>query len=74
MAATELYLGASTPFGVIIAVGDAVYNAEATVRAADGGVRTYRLPFLLAHGVVLVGEQGPAASGGTDPAGRVPDR
>lgn len=56
MAATERYLGASTPFGVIIAVSDAVYNAEATVRAEDGGVRTYRLPFLIAHGVTLAGE------------------
>ena len=56
MAATKRYLGASTPFGVIIAVSDAVYNAEATVRAEDGGVRTYRLPFLIAHGVTLAGE------------------
>lgn len=69
MAATKLYLGASTPFGVIIAVSDAVYNAEATVRAEDGGVRTYRLPFLIAHGVTLAGEEeepghSPARGGG----------
>ena len=53
VAATQCYLGASTPFGVIIFVTDHVYNARATVRADDGSTRTYRLPFLLAHGFTL---------------------
>lgn len=53
MAATQRYLGASTPFGVIIFVTDRVYNARATVRADDGSTRSYRLPFLLAHSVTL---------------------
>ena len=53
MAATQCYLGASTPFGVIIFVTDHVYNARATVRADDGSTRTYSLPFLLAHGFTL---------------------
>ena len=53
VAATQCYLGASTPFGVIIFVTDRVYNARATVRADDGSTRTYSLPFLLAHGFTL---------------------
>ena len=53
MAATQCYLGASTPFGVIISITDHVYNAQATVRADDGSTRTYSLPFLLAHGFTL---------------------
>ena len=53
MAATQCYLGANTPFGVIIFVTDHVYNARATVRADDGSTRTYSLPFLLAHGFAL---------------------
>ena len=36
VAATQRYLGASTPLGVIIFITDHVYNARATVRADDG--------------------------------------
>lgn len=49
-AATQRYLGARTPFGVIVRVSDRLYNAEATVQAKDGGTGVYRLPFLIAHG------------------------
>ena len=54
MAATQRYVGASTPFGVIVQVTARVYNAEATVRARDGSTRTYLLPWLIAHGVKLI--------------------
>ncbi len=50
MAATQCYVGARTPFGVIVEVNDRVYNAEATVEARDGSRGTHRLPFLIAHG------------------------
>ena len=50
MAATQRYVGARTPFGVIVRVSDLVYNAEATVEARDGSTIRYRLPFLIAHG------------------------
>ena len=53
MASTQCYLHARTPFGTIIHVTNRVYNAEATVKAEDGTTRTYRLPFLIAHGVTL---------------------
>lgn len=53
MAKAQRYLHARTPFGIIIHVTDCVYNAEATVKAGDGTSRTYRLPFLIAHGVTL---------------------
>ena len=53
MAATQLYVGASTPFGVVTWVSNDVYNAQALVKAKDGTVSTYRLPFLLALGVTL---------------------
>lgn len=49
-AAAGRYLGAPTPFGVIVGVVGGVYNAEATVRAGDGSTTAYRLAFLLAHG------------------------
>lgn len=51
MASTQLYVGAATPFGTITQVSDSIYNALATVQAKDGGSSTYRLPFLIAHGV-----------------------
>lgn len=51
MASSQRYLHARTPFGIIIHVTDRVYHAEATVKANDGTTRTYRLPFLIAHGV-----------------------
>ena len=54
MASTQRYLHARTPFGIIIHITDCVYNAEATVKARDGSIKTYRLPFLIAHGVTLV--------------------
>ena len=53
MAKAQCYLHARTPFGTIIHITDRVYNAEATVKAGDGTTRTYRLPFLIAHGVTL---------------------
>ena len=49
----QRYLHARTPFGTIIRVTDRVYNAQATVKAEDGTTKTYRLPFLIAHGVTL---------------------
>ncbi len=51
MAATQRYVGASTPFGTIVGVSDRLFNAEALVKAQDGSTRTYRLPFLIAHGL-----------------------
>jgi hypothetical protein len=53
MAATQLYVGASTVFGTIVQVSPRLYNPEATVQARDGSTRTYQLPFLIAHGVTL---------------------
>ncbi len=53
MAATQLYVGAATPFGIITQVSNSVYNALATVQAKDG---SYRLPFLIALGVTLAGK------------------
>lgn len=50
MAATQRYLGARTPFGVIVQVSDRLYNAEVTVEARDGSTTRYWLPFLIAHG------------------------
>ena len=50
MAATQLYVGAQTPFGTITQVSNSVYNALAAVQSKDGGLNTYRLPFLIAHG------------------------
>ena len=54
MAATQLYVGAQTPFGVVVRVSNSVYNALATVQAKDGGSSTYRLSFLIAHGIKRV--------------------
>jgi hypothetical protein len=51
MAATQRFVGASTPFGTIVQVSDRIYNAQAVVRAKDGSSSTYQLPFLLALGV-----------------------
>lgn len=56
MAATQRFVGASTPFGTITQVSDSIYNALATVQAKDGGSSTYRLPFLIALGVTLAGK------------------
>ena len=53
MSKVQRYLHARTPFGTIIHITDRVYNAEATVEARDGSIETYRLPFLIAHGVTL---------------------
>ena len=53
MSKAQRYLGDRTPFSTIIHVTDRVYNTEATVKAKDGSTKTYRLPFLLAHGVTL---------------------
>lgn len=53
MAVTQRFVGASTPFGIIVQVSDILYNALATVQAKDGSRGTYRLPFLLALGVRL---------------------
>jgi hypothetical protein len=51
MAATQRFVGASTPFGTITQVSDRLFNPTALVRAQDGSVSTYQLPFLLALGV-----------------------
>jgi hypothetical protein len=53
MAATQRYVGASTPFGTIVQVSNNVYNALAVVQAKDGSSSTYRLPFLIALGLRL---------------------
>ena len=50
MVATQRYVGARTPFGTITRISGGVYNASATVRAKDGHMGVYRLPFLIAHG------------------------
>ena len=51
MAATQRFVGASTPFGVIVQVEARLFNPTAVVKAADGTTAEYRLPFLLASGV-----------------------
>ncbi len=56
MAASQRFVGARTPFGTIVQVSDRLFNAEALVRAQDGSVSTYRLPFLLALGVTFAGK------------------
>ena len=53
MASTARYVGACTPFGVIVQVSDRLFNPEVTVQAKDGSTSTYRLPFLIALGVTL---------------------
>jgi hypothetical protein len=53
MAATQRFVGASTAFGTIVGVSDQLFNPTALVRAKDGTVSTYRLPFLIALGVTL---------------------
>ena len=53
MSKAQRYLGGRTPFGIIVHVTDRVYNTKATVEAKDGSTKTYRLPFLIAHGVTL---------------------
>ncbi len=60
MAATQRYLGATTAFGVIIRIEDRLYNAAVTVEARDGTTHTYRLPFLIAHGLTLFGKEIPS--------------
>jgi hypothetical protein len=50
MAATQRFVGASTPLGKIVQVSDQLFNPEVTVQAKDGSVSTYRLPFLIALG------------------------
>ncbi len=53
MAASQRFVGAHTPFGVIVQVTDRLFNPEVIVQAKDGSVSTYRLPFLIALGVTL---------------------
>ncbi len=53
MASTQRFVGASTPFGTIVEVEPRLFNPTALVKAQDGSVSTYRLPFLLALGVKL---------------------
>ena len=55
MASTQKYLGAETPFGLIVQVEDRVYNPQVTVARADGSTGTYALPFLIAQGLTLLG-------------------
>lgn len=52
-AAMVRYVGARTPFGVIVRVGDRLFNPTALVKATDGSTAEYRLPFLIASGVTL---------------------
>lgn len=54
MASTQKYLGATTPFGIIVHIDDRVYNPTVTVEDRDGCVATYSLPFLIAHGATMV--------------------
>jgi len=56
MATTQRFVGASTPFGKVVAVSDRLFNPTATVQAKDGSTGTYHLPFLIALGVTLVGK------------------
>ena len=53
MAKAQRYLNARTSFGTIIHITDRVFSTEATVKAKDSSIKTYRLPFLIAHGVTL---------------------
>lgn len=52
MASTQRYLGAATPFGLIVQVENRVYNPQVTVARDDGSTGTYALPFLIARGVI----------------------
>lgn len=56
MASTQRFVGASTPFGKVVAVSDRLFNPTATVQAKDGSGGTYRLPFLVALGVTFAGK------------------
>jgi hypothetical protein len=53
MAATQRFVGASTPFGKVVEVSDRLFNPEVVVQAKDGSTAVYRLPFLIALGVKL---------------------
>ncbi len=55
-AASQRFVGASTPFGVVVRVEDRLFNPTALVKAQDGSVSTYRVPFLIALGVKLAGK------------------
>ncbi len=49
----QRYLGARTAFGIIVHIAERIYNPEVVVQAKDGSTRSYRLPFLMAHGLEL---------------------
>ena len=51
MASTQKYLGAATPFGTVVHLGDRVYNPAATVEHRDGTTGVCGLPHLIALGV-----------------------
>ncbi len=53
MAASQRFVGASTPFGTIVQVSDRLFKPEVIVQAKNGSSNTYRLPFLIALGVTL---------------------
>ena len=45
------YLGAKTPFGVIVKLESCLYNPTATIEAKDGTRTTHKLPKLIALGI-----------------------
>lgn len=54
MAASARYLGAATPFGVIVDLEPAVYNPQATVQSKDGSKSNWPLAVLIALGTLPV--------------------
>lgn len=51
--AQKNYLGARTPFGVIVELEPRLYNATATCVARDGTKTEHKLPKLIALGLTL---------------------
>ena len=51
--ARKNYLGAITPFGVIVELELRLYNATATCVACDGSRSEHKLPKLIALGLTL---------------------
>lgn len=49
--ASSRYLGAATPWGVVVEVEPRIYNPVCKVVSKDGETRQLRLAFLVAHGV-----------------------
>ena len=60
MAASQRFVGAHTPLGIIVQVEARLFNPTALVRATDGTTAEYRLPFLIALGVTVTTQEAAA--------------